>query len=253
MRTDQPGEARPATFPRPHGANLTRPLILFLLAIPLFDQSIAAQNGLGSGRSRTARRGDPEFQLGAIGSRSGFAGRQETGVGFFVGLRLPIQRWLFANVETGHVYHASSSTVAEDPPNPPPAVGLFVRTTSELTEAVPLAIPTGFFAARLSSQLGLGTGARLRVQIGTRRRNATHQWLPTAGVAVQFPSRSTPVFLELEAARYRVPYQEVREEFLNGALVTRTTAVSGLAPRRGIELVARLGFSFGPAERGRRR
>lgn len=224
-----------------------------LLALSLQTEFLAAQNGLGTGRSRTARRGDPEFQLGALGSRSGFGARQETGVGFFVGLRLPIQRWLFANVETGHVYHASRSTVAEDPPNPPPAVGPFVRTTAELTEAVPLAVPTGFFAVRLSGQLGLGTGTRLRVQVGTRRRNASHQWLPTAGVAVQFPSRSTPVFIEVEAARFTVPYREVREEFLNGALVTRTTAVSTLAPRRGIELVARLGFSFGPAEGGRRR
>jgi hypothetical protein len=111
---------------------------------------------------------------------------------------------------------------------PAPATGPFTRTSNELTEPFPLDLPTGFFAARLSSQIPLG-GAKLRLQVGTRRRNASDAWLPTAGVAVQFPGRSTPIFVEVEAARYSIPYQEVREDFLGGAVVTRTVTPSSLA------------------------
>ena len=96
-------------------------------------------------------------------------------------------------------------------------------------------------------------GAKLRLQAGTRRRNASDAWLPTAGVAIQFPSRSTPMFVEVEAARYTIPYQDIREDFLDGAEVTRTVTPSSLKPLRGPEILIRVGLSFGPQQRARRR
>ncbi len=216
----------------------------------LFGEAAAAQTGLSTGRSRS-RRGEPEFQLGILGSRSAAGGSQESGLGFFAGLRLPINRWLFADLETGHLYHASGSQVYPEQ-DPPPSAGPFVRHFTELTEPVPLALPTGFFAARLSGQIPMAGGAKLRLQLGTRRRNASRLWLPTAGLAVQFPSRSTPVFIELEVARYQVPYQDVKEDFLDGTLVNRTKTTSDLKPARGPEIMVRFGLSFGPAQRSRR-
>lgn len=211
----------------------------------------AAQNGLSSGRSRGSRRGEPEFQLGILGS--GMKASQERGAGFFAGLRLPIQRWLFAQVETGHVYRVSGVNADQSQRPPPPSVGAYVRTFAEPAEVLPLVLPTGFFAARLSGQIPIGQGPNLRLQLGTRRRNASHLWLPTAGLAIQFPSRSTPVVIELELARYRVPYRDVQEDFLDGALVTRTSVPSALKPIQGSEISVRLGLAFGPAQRGGRR
>lgn len=151
------------------------------------------------------------------------------------------------------MYRVSHSTPDVVPLPPPPATGPFVRTRSELTDPFPLILPTGFFAARLSSQLSLGGGPKLRLQAGTRRRNASHAWLPTAGLAVQFPSRSTPIFVELEVARYHIGYQDVRQEFLDGTFVTETVTPSDKKPLRGAEIVVRMGLSFGPKQRARRR
>lgn len=224
---------------------------MLLVSLTLGCAEVAeAQGGLSQGRSRAGRRGEPEFQLGLLGSAT--RENKERGAGFFAGLRLPVNRWLFANLEVGHVYRATGANPEPIALVPPPAVGPFTRTSPELTEPFPLDLPTGFFAARLSSQIPLG-GAKLRLQVGTRRRNASHAWLPTAGVAVQFPSRSTPIFVEVEAARYSIPYQDVREDFLDGALVTRTVTPSTLKPLRGPEIVVRVGLSFGPQQRGRRR
>jgi hypothetical protein len=231
-----------------------RPLTLVLVITPFLAGIVAAQNGLSNGRSRAPRQGEPEFQLGILGSRSGFSGPQETGGGYFLGLRLPVRPWLFADFETGHLYrvsHTDFGCQCDQPP--PPSTGPFVRTRSELTEAFPLALPTGFFAARLSGQLGSGSGAKLRLQLGARHRNASHTWLPTAGLALQFPSRSTPFFVELEAARYQLRYRDVREEFLDGVLTASTTEASARAPLRGVELAVRLGLSFGPTPRARKR
>ncbi len=225
---------------------------LLLIAAALLGQGAVAQTGLANGRSRASRRGEPEFQLGLLGSRTAADGSQESGVGFFAGLRLPIRRWLFADLETGHLYRVSRNQVLLDP-FVPPSAGPFVRTFTELSEPVPLVLPTGFFAARLSGQIPMGGGANLRLQAGTRRRNASRLWLPTAGLAVQFPSRSTPVFIELEVARYQVPNQDVKEDFLNGALISRTSTPSTLKPARGPEIMVRFGLSFGPAQRSRRR
>ncbi len=247
-----PGRGLPGYLPgSSRRSHPIRPSLLLCSAALCWAATAAAQSGLSSGRTRPGRRGEPEFQLGILGS--GTKANQERGVGFFAGLRLPINRWLFANVEAGHVYRATGSNASLVTPPPPPPTGPFVRTGTELTDRFPLVLPTGFFAARLSSQLSMGGGAKLRLQAGTRRRNASHAWLPTAGVAVQFPSRSTPVFVELEVARYQIGYQDVREEFLDGNLVTRTVTPSDLKPLRGPEIVIRVGLSFGPQQRGRRR
>ncbi len=224
-----------------------------LVLAPLVVGTAAAQNGLSNGRFGAPRQGEPEFQMGLMGSRTGSSGSQATGGGFFVGIRLPVKPWLFAEFQTGHLYRVSATESACqcDPP-PPPATGVFTRTSTELTETRPLAVPTGFFATRLSAQLGRGTGTQLRLQAGIRHRNASHTWLPTAGLALKLASRSTPLLIDVEAARYQLQYRNVEEQFQDGVLTTRTTSPSALAPVRGIELVARVGFALGSTPRAGR-